>query len=96
MNFSKLHNPLFLIILNWVIWVIHFGCRLNDPFGQMHVTILWYSNKIVIIAALMNCLTSDSPFQVLFELARFHAPSTIFMDELESIIGQRTGFGAPG
>ena len=33
--------------------------------------------------------------QVLFELARFHAPSTIFMDELESIMGQR-GFGVPG
>jgi len=66
---------------------------LDGPFGQMHV---WYFNKIVIIAALPNCLTSDSPFQVLFELARFHAPSTIFMDELESIIGQRTGFGAPG
>ena len=29
--------------------------------------------------------------QVLFELAQFHAPSTIFMDELESIMGQRAG-----
>ena len=37
-----------------------------------------------------------SLLQVLFELARFHAPSTIFMDELESIMGQRSGFGAPG
>lgn len=27
--------------------------------------------------------------QVLFELARYHAPSTIFLDELESVIGQR-------
>ncbi len=34
--------------------------------------------------------------QVLFELARFHAPSTIFMDELESIMGQRAGFGSAG
>ena len=34
--------------------------------------------------------------QVLFELARFHAPSTIFMDELDAIMGQRSGFGAPG
>lgn len=35
--------------------------------------------------------------QVLFELARFHAPSTIFMDELESIMGQRgAAGGTPG
>ena len=27
--------------------------------------------------------------QVLFELARYHAPSTIFLDELESVMGQR-------
>ena len=29
--------------------------------------------------------------QVLFELAKFHAPSTIFLDELESVMGQRGG-----
>ena len=34
--------------------------------------------------------------QVLFELARFHAPSTIFMDELESIMGQRSGAAGYG
>ena len=27
--------------------------------------------------------------QVLFELARYHAPSTIFLDELESVMSQR-------
>lgn len=31
--------------------------------------------------------------QVLFELARFHAPSTIFLDELESIMSQRGSQG---
>jgi katanin p60 ATPase-containing subunit A1 len=31
--------------------------------------------------------------RVLFELARYHAPSTIFIDELESIMGQRSSEG---
>ncbi len=31
--------------------------------------------------------------RVLFELARYHAPSTIFVDELESIMGQRSSEG---
>eukprot|EP00731_Ephydatia_muelleri_P015730 Em0009g154a len=39
---------------------------------------------------------SEKLVRVLFELARFHAPSTIFMDELESIMGQRSGFGSSG
>lgn len=30
-----------------------------------------------------------SSHQVLFELARYHAPSTIFLDELESVMSQR-------
>ncbi|XP_071794189.1 katanin p60 ATPase-containing subunit A-like 2 isoform X2 [Asterias amurensis] len=32
---------------------------------------------------------SEKLVRVLFELARFHAPSTIFLDELESVMGQR-------
>jgi katanin p60 ATPase-containing subunit A1 len=37
---------------------------------------------------------SEKLVRVLFELAQFHAPSTIFIDELESIMGQRSGYGS--
>uniref|UniRef100_A0A673A9P5 Katanin p60 ATPase-containing subunit A-like 2 n=1 Tax=Sphaeramia orbicularis TaxID=375764 RepID=A0A673A9P5_9TELE len=38
---------------------------------------------------------SEKLVRVLFELARYHAPSTIFLDELESVMGQRgTSMGA--
>ena len=34
--------------------------------------------------------------RVLFELARFHAPSTIFLDELDAIMTTRSGGGGTG
>lgn len=37
---------------------------------------------------------SEKLVRALFELARYHAPSTVFLDEIDSIMGSRGGDGA--
>lgn len=37
---------------------------------------------------------SEKLVRVLFELARYHQPSTIFLDELDSIMSQRNSVGS--
>jgi len=39
---------------------------------------------------------SEKLIRVLFELARYHAPTTIFFDEIDAILGQRSGSSSSG
>ena len=63
----------------------------SEKLVRVHTCTIMMSQAALIFPCHIKCF-----LQVLFELARFHAPSTIFMDELESIMGQRAGFGSAG
>lgn len=41
----------------------------------------------------MVMVTTPAALQVLFDLARHHAPSTIFLDEIDALMGARGGEG---
>lgn len=64
--------------------LVRVGYSLTHTYAKYYKKhIISYSLNFVFEISISICL------QVLFELARYHAPSTIFLDELESVMSQR-------
>lgn len=61
------------------MWVLLFILCASGP------SCLFVLMFLLILSVMFTLLSK----QVLFELARYHAPSTIFLDELESVMSQR-------
>lgn len=71
-----------------VFFIWYFPC-IKPLIESLRVHLRWH-----VLCAVS--LWHASYLQVLFELARFHAPSTIFLDELESLMSQRGYQGGGG
>lgn len=57
------------------------------------VTIFSLPSDTKLLSESLSLSTDTDQVRVLFELARYHAPSTIFLDELDSIMSTRDSGG---
>ena len=75
---------------------ICYDTRLLHTYRRLLLSAEQHSSTYISAFSIVSKWRGDSEkrVRVLFELARFHAPSTIFVDELESIMSQRGNMGS--